>query len=77
VRTTLSIDDDVLEAVKERAKREGRTAGEVLSELARRAMTDIDERPRAATRNGLPVLPSRGTLVSNSLVDRLRNEEHV
>jgi hypothetical protein len=35
VRTTLSLDDDVLLAVKERARRENRTAGEVLSDLAR------------------------------------------
>jgi len=39
VRTTLSIDDDVLVAVKERARRERRSAGEVLSELARDALT--------------------------------------
>jgi hypothetical protein len=32
--TTLSVDDDVLLAVKERARRENRTAGRVLSDLA-------------------------------------------
>ena len=39
MRTTLRLDDDVLLAVKERARRERRTAGEVLSELARQALT--------------------------------------
>jgi hypothetical protein len=39
MRTTLAIDDDVLHAVKERARREKRTAGEVLSDLARQALT--------------------------------------
>jgi hypothetical protein len=39
MRTTISIDDDILLAVKERAKREKRTAGEVLSDLARQALT--------------------------------------
>jgi len=39
MRTTLSLDDDVLLAVKERARREKRTAGEVLSDLARQALT--------------------------------------
>lgn len=38
MRTTLSIDDDVLYAVKSLALRQGRSAGEVLSELARRVL---------------------------------------
>jgi hypothetical protein len=39
MHTTLDIDDDVLGAVKDIARSEGRTAGQVLSELARRALT--------------------------------------
>ena len=38
MRTTLNIDDDVLNAAKERARREKRSAEEVLSELAREAL---------------------------------------
>ncbi len=38
MRTTLRIDDDVLYAVKSLARRQGRSLGEVLSELARRAL---------------------------------------
>ena len=38
MRTTLDIDDDVLEAVKELAAREKKTAGTKLSELARLAI---------------------------------------
>ncbi len=38
MRSTLSIDDDVLYAVKSLAHREGRSVGEVLSALARRAL---------------------------------------
>lgn len=76
MRTTLSIDDDVLAAVKERARAQGRTAGEVLSELARRALTTS---PRAVEshRNGFPVLPSRGAPVSDATVERIRAEEGV
>lgn len=76
MRTTLSIDDDVLAAVKERARAQGRTAGEVLSELARRALTTS---PRAGEshRNGFPVLPSRGAPVSDAAVERIRAEEGV
>lgn len=38
MRTTLSIDDDVLFAAKSLARREGRALGEVISDLARRAL---------------------------------------
>jgi hypothetical protein len=77
MRTTLSIDDDVLFAVRERARREGRTAGAVLSELAREALTG---RHRARSlkgtgRHGFEPLPPRGAAVSNALIDRLLEEE--
>ena len=39
MRTTLDIAYDVLQAAKERARREKKTAGEVISDLARRALT--------------------------------------
>lgn len=38
MRTTLSIEDDVLYAAKRLARREGRSLGEVISDLARRAL---------------------------------------
>jgi hypothetical protein len=38
MRTTLSIDDDVLYAAKSLARREGRSLGEVISDLARHAL---------------------------------------
>jgi hypothetical protein len=56
MRTTLDIDDDVLQAAKEIAAMRRLTAGQVLSELARKALAPA-RRPRA--RNGVPVLPSR------------------
>jgi hypothetical protein len=79
MRTTLSLDDDVLIAVKERARRENRTAGAVLSELARQALTcqkaaTTDE---AEAFHGFAPLPHRGEAVSNELIDRLRDEEAV
>lgn len=76
MRTTLTIDDDVLDVVKERARDEGRTAGQVLSELARQALTR-SSRPAAGRRNGFPILPARGAPVSDALVDRIRDEEGV
>ena len=38
MRTTLSIEDDVLFAAKSLARREGRSLGEVISDLARQAL---------------------------------------
>ncbi len=77
MRTTLSIDDDVLLAAKEQARREHRTVGEVLSDLARRALTTSKATgPREAGTSffGFEPLPSRGTPVSNTLIDQLRDE---
>jgi hypothetical protein len=74
MRTTLSIEDDVLAAAKELAAREGKTVGEVISELARKALSP--KRPNRRTRNGVPLLPVRpgSTPVTLELVNRLRDE---
>lgn len=80
MRTTLSLDDDVLLAVKERARRENRTAGEVLSDLARQALTQQQSADRyTATQSfyGFEPFTHRGPAVSSALVDRLRDEEAV
>lgn len=58
MRTTLEIDDDVLQAAKEIAASRGTTAGKVLSELARRGLTPA-ARTKVRVRNGVPLLLSR------------------
>lgn len=84
MRTTLNVADDVLFAVKERARREKRSAGEVLSDLARDALTGgTGDRRRGAADEvaepdsfyGFEPLPHRGPAVSNELIDRLREDE--
>lgn len=84
MRTTLNISDDVLFAVKERARRERRSAGEVLSDLAREALTGgygahrhhgADEIAEPESFYGFEPLPHRGPAVSNELIDRLREDE--
>ena len=55
MRTTLTIDDDVLAAARELADARGISIGEALSALARAALT---ERRPARTRNGIVLLPS-------------------
>ncbi len=81
MRTTLDIDDDVLAAAKELAKASHSTAGEVISGLARKALTTPAESPKsggpagAVLKNGWYVLPSRGgPPVTNELVQRLLDE---
>lgn len=59
MRTTLDIDEDVLNAAKEIAAVRGSSAGKVLSELARKGLAPA-EKGLASTRNGVPVMPSRG-----------------
>lgn len=75
MRTTLNLDDDVLMAVKERARRERRSVGEVLSELARMALTTRSPDLPEETFHGFRPLPQRGRPVSNALVDQLREDE--
>lgn len=77
MRTTLDIADDVLQAAKHLAKREKKTAGEVLSELARRALT-TPPIPQAKGPSeeilGFEPFPSRGGLVTNEIIDKLHEE---
>jgi len=77
MRTTLDIDDDVLQAAKERARREGKTAGAVVSELARSALTSRPASPASQPRSihGFRPFPKRGGLVTNELIDKLRDED--
>ena len=80
MRTTLNIDDDLLIAVKEVARREARSAGAVVSGLLRQSLAPGGgdqggaqaEEPGAEF--GFRPFPKRGGLVTNQLIDRLREE---
>jgi hypothetical protein len=56
VRTTLDLDEDVLQAAKEMAAARGTTTGRVISELARKALTPTRT---SRVRNGVPLLARR------------------
>lgn len=75
MRTTVSIDDDILLAVRERARRERRSIGEVLSELARQALAGRTPWAGGESLCGFDPLPPRGLLVSNAFLDQLREDE--
>ena len=74
MRTTLAIDDDVLSAAREMAEMENKSVGEVISNLARRALAPAGSKIK--TRNGVPLLKvKRGApRVTSELVHRLREE---
>jgi hypothetical protein len=76
MRTTLDLDDDVLQAVKELGLMRKKTAGQILSELARKALVPASQ-PIGRVRNGVPLLPSvpgrRITTMAD--VNRLRDGE--
>jgi hypothetical protein len=74
VRTTLDLDEDILHAAKEIASARGTTAGKVLSELARKALTPSKT---ARVRNGVPLLPRRSAGTPRPtmrLVNELRDD---
>jgi hypothetical protein len=79
MRTTLDIEDDVLQAAKELAQREGGTAGQVISQLARRGLTVATDRsePISSSRGGIPVLPSRGEVVTLEHTRHLMDQEGI
>jgi hypothetical protein len=52
MRTTIQIEDDVLDAAKELARLDGKTIGQVISDLARRGLRPA---PQDATRDGFPM----------------------
>ena len=76
MRTTLDIADDVLHAVKERARREKRSAGDVLSELARATLlrgpgsAEVAEGESFRVGERVRLLPNHACVVAN-LHDRL------
>lgn len=82
MRTTLDIDPDVLETAKEIARKEKKTAGAVISYLARRGFYGMEQsaaeppRPYQA-RNGVPLLPPTGSIVSESTIRKIRDAEGI
>lgn len=79
MRTTLNIDDDLLIAVREVARRNSQSVGAVASRLLRQALAgdrikagDAGEGP--APEFGFRPFPKRGGIVTNELIDQLREE---
>jgi hypothetical protein len=84
MRTTLDIDPEVLQAAKELARRQNRTAGEVVSDLARAGLRAAMAAPSSTVQDKAPSsffgfrpFSPRGTPVTNDVVNKLRDESGV
>lgn len=91
MRTTLDIADDVLFAAKDVARREKKSVGQVVSEIMRGALSGsaagteggagkkpaadgVDSRFQAL---GFRTLPARGGIVTNEMINQLREREGI
>ena len=70
----MNLDDDIVRAVKELARLRGTTAGQVLSELARTALTPDPD--GVSERNGVAILPPTAgeAIVTTESVNCLRDD---
>ena len=73
MRTTLDIDEDVLDAAKELAAEQKVSAGKVISDLARKALIGVPPKHQQY-KNGVPLFPSRGRVISADEVQKMIDE---
>ena len=80
MRTTLDIDQDILDAAKELARSEGKTAGQIISDLARRALTTpvgqgLAESQSKYDGDDWPTFTSRpGPIITPEHIQRVQDE---
>jgi hypothetical protein len=82
VRTTLDIEDDVLAAAKELARRQRISTGQVVSRLLRAALSGQIVVPESESGSravaGFRPFSSRDQkLVTNELIDRIRDQDGI
>ncbi len=77
MRTTLNLDDDIWAAAKALAKRERRSVGEILSELARQGLSQQNSHLVTEQESfyGFRPFPAGERVVTNELIDKLRDED--
>ena len=81
MRTTIDIENDVLSAAKEIARQRDIGVGKVISELLRQALTG-DTSPSVHSKEnisstGFEPFPARGVIITNDLINRLREAEGI
>lgn len=79
MRTTINIEKDVLNAARELARQEKTSIGEIVSRLLRKSLTgNTPQGPVQSGRStvaGFRPFPDRGVLITNEVVDSLRDRE--
>ena len=80
MRTTLDIDDDIMAVFRERARKDKLSIGRLISQTLRGSLNTGTRHLKTATgpfvyKNGIPVLPSRGEVITYEHVQRLLEEE--
>ncbi len=79
MRTTIDLEPDVLAAARAIARTEKISVGKVISRLVRNVLTEsAGNAPAAvlsAAATGFQPFPARGVIVTDELIDRLRNAE--
>ena len=75
MRTTLDISQDILLAAKEMAARSNLSMGQVISDLARKSLRNTDGPTSVGLRNGFPILPPTGQVVTSELIKSLLDAE--
>jgi hypothetical protein len=76
MRTTLDIDIDVLQAAKELASAQNTTAGAVISELFREALTLKTKSGESVVRNGFPQFAAAGPLITEEMIEGLLDKDY-
>jgi hypothetical protein len=85
MRTTLTIDNDVLSAARDIAKLQHRTVGGVISDMARKGMTLAPPAPLTDSENlsepdawlaasGFTTFGDDDTIITNEDIDRIRED---
>ncbi len=74
MRTTIDLEEDVLIAAKEIARKRGLSMGKVVSDLVRQALFQHDA---TTMRNGVPLFPVQpnSRVVTSELVYRLQEDD--
>ena len=77
MRTTLDLDDIALEAVRDLAGIQKQSIGKIAGELILEALRNRSSKG-LAYRNGVPLIPrTGGEVVTEELIQRIREEEGV
>lgn len=80
MRTTLDIDPDVLKAAKELAAKERSTAGKIISDIFRKGIQASQAHAAKGgytMKNGIPLMASRGDLVTTERIRKIMDEEGI